>query len=295
LVLVMSLWGYNFLKGKNILKSTDDYYVVFDRADGLIESGNVMLRGYKIGKITSLKFDHENTGKFRVRIVLEEKVKIPLNSIVKIKQVNPLASTSDLEIIFSDNELYHSPGDTLASEIGGGLLDLLSGIVPKIESILSGIDTALLSINQVLTPESKADLRESIASLNASLKALRISLSENGNLNNSFENLEEFTDNLNSKNEQISTSLENIASISSSIDSADFGSMLKTLDSTLLSLKNTMKKIETGEGTLGKFINDSSLYSNLDSTAYHLDVLLKDLQENPGRYVQVSVFGKKDK
>ncbi len=294
-VLAMSLWGYNFLKGKNIFKSTDDYYVVFDRADGLIESGNVMLQGYKIGKITSLKFDYENTGKFCVKIVLEEKVKIPLHSVVMIKKVNPLASTSDLEIIFSESDLYHVSGDTLASEIGGGIMDKIGDVVPKIESILHGIDTVLISLNRVLTPESENDLRESISYLNTSLTSLGKSLSENGSLNNSFKNLEQVTENLNSKNEQISTSLDNLASISSSIDSADIGSTLKTLDSTLISVRNIMKKIEAGEGTMGKFINDSSLYTNLDSTSYHLDLLIKDLQENPNRYVQVSVFGKKDK
>ena len=174
-------------------------------------------------------------------------------------------------------------------------MDKIGDIVPKIESILQGIDTVLVSLNYVLTPESEKDLREIISSLNASLASLNMSLSEGGSLDNSFKNLEDVTGNLSSKNEQISTTLDNLASISSSVDSADFGTTLKTLDSTLISVRNIMKKIEEGEGTLGKFVNDSSLYTHLDSTSYHLNLLLKDLQENPGRYVQVSVFGKKDK
>ncbi len=295
IVLALAVWGYNFLKGKNILKSTDEYYVVFDRADGLIESGNVMLKGYKIGNITSLYFDHENTGKFCVKIVFEERVKIPLNSVVKIKQVNPLASTSDLELILSDNALFHTPGDTLASASGGGLMDVISGMVPKIDEVITGIDTVLISLNNILTPESEKNLRSSIASLNASLYALNKSLSDNGNLSNSLDNLESVTANLNSKNQQISETLDNLASISSSVDSADLGSTLLKLDSTLVSLKNIMMKIDQGKGTMGKFINDSSLYTNLDSTSYHLHLLLKDLQQHPKRYVHFSLFGKKDK
>ncbi|MBN2523383.1 MAG: MCE family protein [Bacteroidales bacterium] len=294
-VLAISIWGYNFLKGKNILKSTDHYYVLFDRADGLIESGNVMLKGYKIGNITSLEFDHENSGKFRVKIVLEEKVKIPMHSVVRIKQVNPLASTSDLELILSDNTTYHCSGDTLDSEMGGGLMDVITGLVPKIEHILYGIDTVLISLNQVLTPESEQNLRNSISSLNSSLASLNHSLSKNGSLNNSFEHLEKITDNLDSKNEQIAETLDNLANISSSIDSADLGSILIQLDSTLNSVRNIVSKIDQGEGSMGKFINDSSLYTNLDSTSYHLNLLMKDLQEHPKRYVHFSVFGKKDK
>lgn len=295
LVLAISVWGYNFLKGKNILKSTDIYYVVFDRADGLIESGNVMLQGYKVGNITSLYFDHENTGKFRVKIVLEERVKIPLHSVVKIKQVNPLASTSDLEIVFSENSQFHVSGDTLTSELGGGIMDVISNMIPKIESILHGIDTVLISIDEVLTPGTEEDLRKSISSLNRSLAALSVSLSPNGSLYNSFANMESVTENLSSKNDQISVTLDNLDSITTSVASADLGATIVTLDSTLIYLNNIMMKIDEGDGTMGKFINDSSLYTNLDSTSYHLNLLLKDLKENPGRYVQVSVFGKKDK
>ena len=127
IVLAMSVWGYNFLKGKNILNPTDEYYVVFDRVDGLIESGNVLYQGYKVGNITSLYFDNGGSGKFRVKIILEEHIKIPLNSVVRIKQVNPLASTSDLEIIFGDETRYHHPGDTIASEVTVGNGTSVSG------------------------------------------------------------------------------------------------------------------------------------------------------------------------
>ncbi len=294
-VLAITVWGFSFLKGKNILKPRDDYYVVFDRVDGLIESGNVLLQGYKIGNITSLYFDHENTRKFLVKIVLEERVKIPLHSVIRIKQVSLLGSTSDLELILSENNSFHSPGDTLSSEAGEGIMDSFSGIVPKIKNILYGIDTVLISMNQVFTPESEQDLRQSITSLNASLAALSRSLSKNGKLYNSFENLEGITENLNSKNKQISETLDNLSNISSSVDSANLGATLKKLDSTLISVRNIVSKIDEGEGTMGKFVNDSSLYTNLDSTSYHLNLLLKDLEEHPKRYVHFSVFGKKDK
>jgi phospholipid/cholesterol/gamma-HCH transport system substrate-binding protein len=61
LILLLSVWGINFLKGKNILKSTDEYYLVFDRIDGLIESGIVSYKGYKVGNIAQIKFDYENS------------------------------------------------------------------------------------------------------------------------------------------------------------------------------------------------------------------------------------------
>jgi len=295
LVLAVSVWGFNFLKGKNILKPTDEYYVLFDRADGLIESGNVMYQGYKVGNITSLEFNQRKSGKFRVKFVLEERMKIPLNSIVIIKQVNPLASTSDLEIIFSNNTQYHNPGDTLASELSVGLMDIASGLVPKLQQAICTLDTILLSVNQVMTPESQEKLRKGIASLEGTLSSLNASLSENGSLNRSIGNLESVTGNLRDNNANISSTLGNLSSITASLDSAGLESTLLKLDSTLVSLESTLSKIDEGEGTMGKLVNDSSLYINLDSTAYHLNLLIKDLKEHPKRYVHFSVFDKKEK
>ncbi len=294
-VLAISVWGYNFLKGKNILRPTDEYYVVFDRVDGLIESGNVMYQGYKVGNITSLYFDNEKSGKFRVKIVLEERIKIPLESVVRIKQVNPLASTSDLEIIFSDNTQYHKPGDTLASEISTGLMDIVSELVPKLQRAIGTLDTILLSVNNVLTPDGQFRLRKSISSLEGTLTSLNKSLAENGNLNKTFKNVESITGNLSDNNEKISSTLDNLSGITAALDSADLENTLRKLDTTLASLHNTLAKIDKGEGTIGMLFNDSSLYVNLDSTTYHLNLLLKDLQENPKRYVHFSVFGRKEK
>lgn len=294
-VLAITIWGYNFLKGKNILKPTDEYYVVFDRVDGLIESGNVMYQGYKVGNITSLIFDNEGSGKFRVKIVLEERLKIPLHSIVKIKQVNPLASTSDLEIIFSNETQYHQPGDTLNSGVSTGIADIVSGLVPQIKQAIGSLDSVLLSINKVFTPKEQEKLRKSISSLEGTLSSLNQSLATGGSLNNSINNLEAVTGNLRNNNQSINSTLDNLSGITAALDSADLESTILKLDSTLTSLSHTLAKIDEGEGSMGMLVNDTSLYTNLDSTVYHLNILLRDLQEHPKRYVHFSVFGKKDK
>jgi phospholipid/cholesterol/gamma-HCH transport system substrate-binding protein len=150
-------------------------------------------------------------------------------------------------------------------------------------------------VNQVLGPEVQDTLRSAIADLSYSLHNLKKSFSAGGDLSNSLEHLESFTGNLESKNEQISESLDNLAEITSELKGADLYSTFASLDSTLTSLKSIMAKVDQGEGTLGKLMNDSSLYTHLDSTAYHLDLLMKDLQENPNRYVHLSFFGKKNK
>jgi phospholipid/cholesterol/gamma-HCH transport system substrate-binding protein len=294
-VFALSIWGFNFLKGKNIFEPTNNYYVVFDRADGLIESGNVVMKGYKIGNITSLKFDHENTGKFIAKIIVADKVSIPKGSYVKIKQINPLASTSDLEIIFTNENTSFAPGDTIPSKTATGLADVLIGLQVKVENVLTGVDSMLSSVNKVLTPETETRLRGSIENLHGTLESLNQSLSANGNLQNSFDNLESVTSNLKSKNSSISSTLDHLSNVSSALDSADLQSTLLRLDSTIVTAKDILSKVNKGDGTLGKLVNDSSLYTNLDSTSFYLNQLLIDLKKSPKKYVHFSLFGKKDK
>ncbi|MBN1598202.1 MAG: MCE family protein [Bacteroidales bacterium] len=293
IVLALSVWGYNFLKGKNILQSTDEYFVIFNRIDGLIESGAVYYKGFKVGNINSIEFDNEHSGKFILRIVLEEKLRIPINSVVNVKSTNPIASAKDLEIIYSDSKELHYPGDTLQSAVSPGLTDFLGPLEEKIEDVLTEIDTLLVSFNNILTAQSQQKLKNGISDLTATLNLLNNSLSENGNLNKTFQNVESVTSNLASKNEQISTTLDNLSDITTSLDSADLNQTIAKLDSTLSNLNEILAKIERGEGTAGKIISDSSLYLHLDSTAYHLNLLMKDLQENPKRYVHFSLFGNK--
>jgi phospholipid/cholesterol/gamma-HCH transport system substrate-binding protein len=295
LVLALTIWGYSFLKGKNILKPTDEYFVVFDRIDGLIEAGNVMMLGYKVGHITDIQFDHERTGKFILKFALEVRVKLPVNSYIKVKQINPLASTSDLEIVRSNEPTYYKSGDTLVSIVNKGLGDILIGLQSKVDNVLISLDSTLRRVNNILTPESQSQLRSGIENLNSSLGELNKSLSTGGNLHNSFDNLQSVTGNLKSKNKEISSALQHLSNITAELDSADLAKTLLKLDSTLASTHEIMAKINSGEGTFGKLVNDSSLYSTLDSTSSNLNLLIKDLKAHPKKYISFSVFGKKDK
>jgi phospholipid/cholesterol/gamma-HCH transport system substrate-binding protein len=295
LVLALTIWGYSFLKGKNILKPTDEYYVVFDRVDGLIEAGNVMMLGYKVGHITAIRYDHEHTGKFFLKFALEDRVKLPKNSYIKVKQINPLASTSDLEIVQSNSTTFYKSGDTLVSVVNKGLADILMSLQSKVDNVLISLDSTLRRVNNILTPESQAQLRSGIENLNSSLGELNKSLATGGNLHSSFDNLQSVTGNLKSKNQEISSALQHLSNVTAALDSADLGNTLLKLDSTLASTHNIMAKINKGEGTFGKLVNDSSLYTTLDSTSSNLNLLIKDLKVHPKKYISFSVFGKKDK
>jgi len=294
-ILLISVWGFNFLKGKNILKPKQEYYVVFDRIDGLIESGIVSYNGFKVGNIAEIIYDSESSGKFILRLSLEEKINIPLNSVIKIKSTSIIVASNELEIVFSDEKTFHESGDTLLSKANQGISEMLDPLQKKLNSVLDGLDSLLFSLNNILTSGTEQDIKAGIASISESLASLKAQLEPEGSITRTLGSLETITTAIEAKSPQISSSIDHLANVTADLDSADLNKSIKSLDSTLLALQSILAKIDEGSGTMGKFVNDSSLYIYLDSTSYHLSELMKDMKEHPKRYVHFSLFGKRDK
>jgi len=184
-------------------------------------------------------------------------------------------------------------GDTLKGEIEKGMLESLSnGIKPledKIYKTLSGLDTLLYNFNSVLNNDTKNNLKDAIGSLNKTMKSFEGVSSELNSL------LIENKSKIDSTFSYLKITTNNLASFSDSLAQVDIKAMATNLESTLKSFDAVMKKIEQGEGSIGKLVNDEKLYDNLDAASKELEELLRDLKENPKRYLHISVFGKKSK
>ena len=165
----------------------------------------------------------------------------------------------------------------------------LTPLVRKFESAISGADSVLVNVNSVLDSKTKKELKEVIGGLNVLISSLNQSATS---LNSVLEGNKEKLDN-SFKNFDVLTS--NFAKLSDSLNSAGLGRTLASLESTMASLDKVTQKIENGDGSLGLLMNDKELYSNLNSSSRELELLLQDFRLNPKRYVNVSVFGKKQK
>ena len=120
-------------------------------------------------------------------------------------------------------------------------------------------------------------------------------IQEQGKIGAITSNVTAITQNLEDNNAHISGTLANLHQLSDSLNQADVKRILDNAGIAVANMKEAMEKVNNGSGTMGKLINDSSLYINLNNSAKDLDLLMKDLNENPRRYVHFSVFGGKDK
>ncbi len=295
IIIVLFIWGFNFLKGKNILSTNDSFYSVYDNIDGLEEASPVYISGFKVGVVESIKLHKTIKDKIVVGFTLEEKVKLPKQTKAIIYPATLIAGKAIKLELSNSTEYYHN-GDTipgiLEQDLVSSLSDELLPVKNKIENLVVSIDSVLA----IFDNERKEDLKTSLDNLNQITTDLNTLLdSENSKLAHILNNVESITNNLKNNNNQIANILNNFSNISDSLEQANIKTTILNANKTLAEFSEISHKINNGEGTLGMLINNDSLYHNLNYLAADLDSLVIDLNENPKRYVHFSLFGKKNK
>ena len=301
LCLAVLFWGVNFLKGKNVFSRTSIYHAVFNRIDGLQETNDVLLNGYKVGTVKDIKFEEGHTGRLIVTILVEKQYKIPHNSVAKLISSDIMGGKA-IKLDVSPNPSFHEPGDTLLSQIETGLLDQIGyemePVKKKAENLMEEMDKVLEIMGEVFNEANREHLNSSFESLNRTLANIEQSSesfdlllnSENGTLIQITNNINSISKNLADNKDEFSNIIQNFSSISDSLAKANFASTLLAADSTVKSLNQILDKINRGEGSMGMLVNDTTLYKNVEYAAKSLDLLLIDMKINPKRYINFSLI-----
>lgn len=290
--ILAAIMGFSYLKASSIFDKSRTFYAVYDHVGGLQTGTQVSLNGLVVGNVTSIRFKDES-GKLLVTFIVNNDFEFSENSKVELFDTGIIGGKGLQIIPAFDGAPNAQAGDTLVSSTRPGLTELvqqnLTPLQMSLESTFSDADTLLTNINSILDNRTKRELQQSIAGLNqligtfqGSASKLNTLLSENGEeLDSSLKNINIIT--------------TNFSKISDSLANAGLGKTMNDLQSTVSSLNEVLGKIERGEGSLGKMANDKELYDNLTEVSRELDLLLQDFRLNPKRYVNVSVFGKKQK
>ncbi len=298
IAIAATIWGLNFLKGRNILKRQDTYYVIYSNIDGLEKNSKIFISGFKVGQVENIKFNPDGSNTLTVALGIEKDHRLPVGS-VAILYDSDFMGTKAISIELGESSQIHEPGDTLPAKIRAGLTDQLeeqlSPVKEKAENLMVTVDSLMTALAYVFDRESGEMLKSSIEKLENSAEGMEQLLAENGKLSLLIAHLESITLNLKKHNEQLAAAMSNIESITDSIARSDLKETINNANRTLEQTHQIMEKINQGEGTLGMLVNNDTLYQNLTDLSRELDLLLKDLQENPKKYINVSVFGKSDK
>ncbi len=299
------IWGVSFLKGTNLFSSKRSLYAVYPRIDNLNSSNPVLVQGIKVGQINDIDlFQKGGNQMVLVEFLLTEDIAIPKKSVARVVSADLLGNKA-VEIVFSNNPEFVSSGDTLVSDTEQGLKESfnkqIAPLQARAEHLLTNIDSLMTVFNILLNPRTRENIDRSFESVRKAILSFEqtayrldnIVEKDGPKMSSIITNLDGITGNLNRSEQKINNILNNFSQLSDSLAKSNLRTAIANADNTLRELNKLVGGINAGTGTLGKLARNDSLYDNLNKSAEHLNTLLRDLNENPKKYVHFSIFGKK--
>ena len=283
--IVVLYFGLQFLKGLTLFSSDNHYYVKFDDISGLSASSPIYANGYRIGVVERIIYDYEHNGEIVAELGIDNKMQIPKGSYAEI--ASDLLGNIKLEVKFGpDFDDVMEPGDTINGGLQDGAFGKVEKLLPHLEKALPKLDSILYNVNMLWSDPSLSNSLDNIERMTADLTKVSKDMTMiSASLNHQLPHMLTTADGV----------LTNIDTLTQTLNAIDFVTTMAKVDATLQNVQALTAKLNSKEGTVGKFLTDPSIYDHLNSTSAHLDSLIIDLKAHPGRYVHISLFGKKQK
>lgn len=285
--IILFVFGYSFLKGQNLLSSDRTFYAIYDDVGGLSSSSGVFINGLQVGAIADISFLNEQ-GNLLVTMTISNDFDFSKSSVAKITS-NGIIGGKSMSIILGSRGSVAQSGDTLTGKVEKGLIESVGGklapLQTKVESAIVSADSLMTGINKVLDPGTRKDLKSTIEDLGKTMASFK----------NAANTLEQLLANNDDKLSRTFTNLDEMAvnfnQLSDTLAGLEINKLVGNLQGVIADFDQISSKLNRGEGTLGKLINDDAVYENLKRATKQLEELLQDIKLHPDRYVHISVFG----
>lgn len=283
--------GFNFLRGSNLLSSDRTYYAIYPKVDGLNVGAPVILNGIKVGQVKNLELQPADNNSIRASLELEKS--IGLGDSTKAGLSGSLLGSKTITLLLgADKNKFHG-GETLKTTTAVSITDIVQ---QRATVLLDTVNSTLAHINGFLNKDAQTNIQGTLVGARQSTEALQKLIASNqANINEITSNLAHMSAALNKSTAKLDRIANNFTQLSDSIKTAPVGPALRNLNATLVEAQTSLKGVSTAlndkKGSLGKLINDTLLYNNLNATAASSNALITDFKVNPKRYVHFSVFG----
>lgn len=288
-VLVASFFLINYLRGEDIFNNEIELVSRYDNVEGLVPSAPVFIKGYKAGKVTEVRYDSQRED-FEVTCSIRKEFSIPDDSRMTIYSVDIMGGKG-VRIDLGHSQVAAVDGGSLAPAFEAGLMDgLASGVEPllaKVNATMDSLAVTVSGVNRLLCSENTDNISRTIAHLEKTMASANSIASE---INGKSEELADFIDNLGmisshfaSVSEKLDTTMNDVGAVMSSLTEAQIGELVN-------SFKALLESINNPDGTVGQLLVNNSMYSSIDSLLDDVDSLIRKIEENPKKYLRISVF-----
>lgn len=291
IALVALIFGINYLKGVNLFKASNYYFVSYTNVTGLSQSAPVTLNGYKVGLVRSIEYEYDNPGHVLVELSLDRKLRIPQGS--KAVIVTDMLGTSTVDLQMAPGQNFCEVGARLEGAEGAGLMDKVGNeLMPTIMQIAPHIDSLVVALTRVAADPALLNAVKRLDVIMANLETTTNHLNKAmstvptlvGNANGTLANIKVMSEDLT----KVSSAL---AVISEDLKNMPLESTMENINNITANLDRATEQLNSTNSSLGLLLNDPVLYNNLNNSAAHVDSILIDLKRQPKRYIpSIKIF-----
>ena len=288
-VLTASFFLINYLRGEDIMNREIELVSQYDNVEGLVASAPVFIKGYKAGKVSEVVYQPES-GNFKVTCSIKKEFAIPADSRMTIYAVDIMGGKG-VRIDLGSSDDMAKDGDMLQPAFEPGLMEGLSaGIGPlldKVNHTLDSLGVTVSGVNRVLSEKNTASISRTVAHLERTMADVSQVVA---NVEGKSKELDQFVDalsafagKLDGLAAKVDTTMTGVKDFVGTLNESD-------IDSLVVSFRELLENINDPNGTIGKLLNDGSVYDSVDSLLNDVDTLVRKIQENPKKYIRISVF-----
>jgi len=283
--------GFNFLRGSNLLSNDRTYYAIYPKVDGLAVGAQVVLNGIKVGQVKNLELLPDQNNAIKASLELDKGIQ--LGDSTKAGLSGSLLGSKTITLVLGPDSKKFNGGETLRTTTAISITDIVQA---RATVLLDTVNSTLSHINGFLNKDAQTNIQGTLVGARESTEALqRLIAANQANINQITRNFAQMSAALNKSTVKLDRIATNFSQLSDSLKAAPVGPALRNLNATLAEAQTSLKGVSTAlndkTGSLGKLINDTLLYNNLNATAASSNALISDMKANPKRYVHFSVFG----
>ncbi|MCM1502095.1 MAG: MlaD family protein [Bacteroidales bacterium] len=289
LVLAVTFFVINFLRGKDLLGREMTVKAYYENVEGLLPSAPVYIKGYKAGAVTAVEYLPQE-GRFEVSCSIQKQFGVPQDSRMVIYGVDIMGGKG-IRIDMGTSSSAAADGAELPGSYEPDLISAVAaGITPLMEKVTGAVDTITClasGVNRVLDGIDPQGISRSIVHLErtlANVEHLSRSVDgKSGEIASLIDNLSSVSVKLSSVMDKVDTAMANVAGVTSELNESDIAGLVE-------SFRMLLDKIQDPDGTVGKLLNEGTVYTSVDTLLSDIDNLVKKIEENPRKYIKISVF-----
>ena len=295
------IWGLSYLKGNDIFKQSDDYHVIYSRVDGLSESNDVQLSGYKIGQVKKISFLPDRSGRLLVTFSIDSSVKLPVKTVAQIVS-SDLMGTRVIKINLGTGNEFYSENDTIPGDVESDLKEQVSmQVLPiknRAEELLSTLDSAITVLTVIFNEDARKNLSESFENINQTIYNIEkatadlqeIVSTKKESVGKIITNLETISTTLNNSSHNFETTLDNLSAITHTLARLPLSPLVQNIATATDQVNDLLAQLKSTDNTAGLLLNDDQLYESVNLLSENLNLLMNDIRVNPERYLNFSAL-----